>query len=148
MNEAATVPAEFHIPLRVYIEDTDAGGIVYYVNYLKYFERARTEHMRALGFGKQALLGQDIMFVVHSLNVDYRRSAELDDELEVFARVTQCGRASLLFRQGVLRNGEEICGGEISVACVDPQTRKPRALPKAVRERINTVLNPSMEKSP
>lgn len=128
--------AEFGVPLRVYIEDTDAGGIVYYVNYLKYFERARTEFMRAAGFGKRTLLGEDIMFVVHSMQVDYHRPAELDDELRVTARVSACGRARIRFEQRVLRGAEEICRADVSVACVDPRSRKPRALPGEVRQRI------------
>ena len=81
MNDAALMEQELRLPVRVYIEDTDAGGIVFYVNYLKYFERARTEFMRRLGFAKAALLGGEFMFVGHSMDVEYLRPARPDDEL-------------------------------------------------------------------
>ncbi|MFP5382843.1 MAG: YbgC/FadM family acyl-CoA thioesterase, partial [Gammaproteobacteria bacterium] len=94
---------EFCIPVRVYIEDTDAGGIVYYVNYLKFMERARTEWLRALGFQHYTLLDEDFLFVVRHADVDYRRPARIDDELAVSAAVERLGRASIFFRQQVVR---------------------------------------------
>ena len=129
---------DFAIPIRVYIEDTDAGGIVYYVNYLKYFERARTERMRAAGFAKPALLDADAMFVVHAMQVEYLCSAVLDDELTVSAAIAELGRVRLAFEQQVLRGSERLCRARITVACVDPVTRKPCALPRAVRERLKS----------
>ncbi|MBK8306451.1 MAG: YbgC/FadM family acyl-CoA thioesterase [Gammaproteobacteria bacterium] len=118
---------EFRLPLRVYIEDTDAGGIVYYVNYLKYFERARTELMRSHGFARPALPEAGLMFVVNSLQVDYLSPARLDDELMACARLCGGGRARLLFAQRILRAGQDICRAEVSVACVSPATGKPCA---------------------
>ena len=121
---------EFAFPLRVYIEDTDAGGIVYYVNYLKYMERARTEFMRAQGFDKRYIFTEDLMFVVHSVDVRYQRPARLDDELLVTARIVESGAAQLLFEQRILRAAEEICSGFVRIACVEVGTLKPRRIPR------------------
>jgi len=126
MNEPL---AEFYWPVRVYIEDTDAGGIVFYVNYLKYMERARTECLRALGFGKTAIFNDQAMFVVHSLNVDYKQSAKLDELLQVEAHIMQLKRSSVIFRQNVWRDNELLCAANIKIACVDPQAMKPVAIP-------------------
>ena len=125
----------FQWPLRVYIEDTDAGGIVYYVNYLKFMERARTEYMRSQGFGKRFIFNADLMFVVHSLNCDYVKPARLDDELLVTAQVLNSGRVFLLMQQQVYRRAgdttaaELLCSAEVKLACVDKQTLKPRRMP-------------------
>ena len=88
---------EFLLPVRVYIEDTDAGGIVYYVNYLKFMERSRTEFLRSLGYGKTSVLDDGLLFVVHSLSVDYQKSAKLDDELSSY----KGSSAQLINCQGV-----------------------------------------------
>jgi tol-pal system-associated acyl-CoA thioesterase len=132
------LPASLSIglDLRVYIEDTDAGGIVYYVNYLKYFERARTELMRALGFARAALPEADCQFVVHSMQVEYLRSARLDDALVAEASIASAGRASIDFAQRVLRGAEELCRGRVRIACVDPVTQRPRALPAKLKNRL------------
>jgi len=124
--------SEFSCPVRVYIEDTDAGGIVYYVNYLKYMERARTEFLRNFGFGKQFCAEENVMFVVHSVDVRYQRPARLDDELTATARITESGAAQLLFEQRILRGAEPLCAGFVRVACVDRQTLKPRRIPKSL----------------
>ena len=131
--------AEFVLPVRVYIEDTDAGGIVYYVNYLKYFERARTELMRAAGFAKAALLHGDAQFVVNEMRVEYLKPAILDDLLEVRSRIEGGGRARMVFLQRALRGEDELCRARVSVACVDPATRRPRGLPPAVRELVGST---------
>jgi tol-pal system-associated acyl-CoA thioesterase len=119
----------FSIPVRVYIEDTDAGGIVYYVNYLKYMERARTEFMRAQGFDKRYIFTADLMFVVRDVQVRYLRAARLDDELQVTAKIVETGAAQLLFEQRILRAAEEICTGFVRVACVEVGAMKPRRIP-------------------
>lgn len=136
MSGATAAGSEFRLPVRVYIEDTDAGGIVYYVNYLKYMERARTELMRAAGFAKAGLMDDSTMFVVHGLTVDYHRPATLDDELIVTAAVESCRRVAMVFDQRVYRGDELLCSASVSVACVHPDTRKPRALPAEVRESL------------
>lgn len=136
MQHPAEGPAS-GIDIRVYIEDTDAGGIVYYVNYLKYFERARTELMRAIGFPRAALPASGCQFVVHSMEVEYLRPARLDDELRAEARIAAVGKASMDFAQRVLRGAEELCRGRVRIACVDPAAQRPRALPDALLKRLS-----------
>jgi len=123
---------EFSLGLRVYIEDTDAGGIVYYVNYLKFMERARTEFMRSVGFGKDYIFNRDLMFVVRDVAVEYRLPARLDDELEATAGIRRLRGASMVFFQSVMRGEEILAQGEITVACVDRNGLKPRRLPPEV----------------
>jgi tol-pal system-associated acyl-CoA thioesterase len=129
---------QFQWPLRVYIEDTDAGGIVYYVNYLKFMERARTEYMRSLGFGKLAIFNQQLMFVVHSVNAKYLKPAMLDDQLSATVRLLKAGAVRLQMEQLILRDGELLCKGEVEVACVDKDTMKPRRLPPEILGLLNT----------
>ncbi|MBM7059745.1 tol-pal system-associated acyl-CoA thioesterase [Pseudomonas sp. UL073] len=120
---------------RVYYEDTDAGGIVYYVNYLKFMERARTERLRQLGFSQSELVGDNLLFVVHSSEARYHAPARLDDELGITAEVIELNRASLRFRQQVRRVADNalLCEGQFLVACVRADSLKPRALPEALR---------------
>lgn len=127
---------EFCLPLRVYIEDTDAGGIVYYVNYLKFMERARTEFMRSLGFGKDYIFTHDLMFVVRDIAVRYRAPAQLDDSLVATARITGLRGASMTLHQSVRREGQVLAEGEVTVACVDRGGVKPRRLPADMQERL------------
>ncbi|MVW75327.1 tol-pal system-associated acyl-CoA thioesterase [Pseudomonas xionganensis] len=120
---------------RVYFEDTDAGGIVYYVNYLKFMERARTERLRDLGFFQSTLAEEGLLFVVHSAEARYHAPAKLDDELLVSAEVIELNRASLRFRQQVRRAADDVllCEGQFLVACVRADNLKPRAIPQALR---------------
>lgn len=120
---------------RVYYEDTDAGGIVYYVNYLKFMERARTERLRDLGFLQSTLAEEGLLFVVHSAEARYHAPAKLDDELLVSAEVIELNRASLRFRQQVRRVVDDVllCEGQFLVACVGADNLKPRAIPQALR---------------
>lgn len=129
----------FSIPIRVYIEDTDAGGIVYYVNYLKYMERARTEFMRSLGYDKPAMPQQGLLLVVHSAEIQYRRSARLDDALRVTASVGKLGRAAVTFEQKVYRGNEIICASVVKVACVADHSRKPCALPESIYSALKAA---------
>lgn len=119
---------------RVYFEDTDAGGIVYYVNYLKFMERARTERLRDLGFLQSTLAEEGLLFVVHSAEARYHAPAKLDDELLVSAEVIELNRASLRFRQQVRRATDDVllCEGQFMVACVRADNLKPRAIPQAL----------------
>ncbi len=134
------MPAEeFSLPLRVYIEDTDAGGIVYYVNYLKFMERARTEFMRSLGYGKDYIFNHDLMFVVRDVAVRYVGPARLDDELEATARITGLRGASMTLAQTVRRGDEVLAQGDISIACVDRAGVKPRRLPEEMRARLGRL---------
>ena len=120
---------EFSCDLRVYIEDTDAGGIVYYVNYLKFMERARTEFMRSLGFGKDYIFNHDLMFVVRDVAVKYLLPAQLDDELKATASIRKLGGASMVFAQTIQRGSEVLARGEVTVACVDRGGVSPRRMP-------------------
>jgi tol-pal system-associated acyl-CoA thioesterase len=129
----------FSIFVRVYIEDTDAGGVVFYANYLRYLERARTEFIRSLGFQRVIQLEEGISYVVHSLNIHYRKPARLDDELQVFACVTELGKTFILFEQQVIKadTGELLVKAQVKVACVDAETLKPRRLLPTLIEALN-----------
>jgi len=123
--------------VRVYYEDTDAGGVVFYANYLKFFERARSEWLRAAGIGQQALMDTDaVMFVVASTAVDYHAPAQLDDELRLTVAVEKLGRASVQFIQQAWRGEQLLTSGRIRVACVDVESFRPRPIPAPVLLRI------------
>lgn len=125
--------SHFTWPVRVYYEDTDSGGVVYYANYLKFMERARTEYLRSLGY-EQDQLAQDygLIFAVRSVNVDYLSPARFNDALQVTARMIERGRASLVFAQTITRIGEDrsLCTGEVKIACIDRETFRPRPIPR------------------
>ncbi len=127
---------EYRLPIRVYIEDTDAGGIVYYVNYLKYFERARTELIRSLGVDKTAVMEDGSVFVVTSAAIDYHAPARLDDQLEAVAEVVSSGAATIDFRQSVVRTGTELASGQVRVALTDGTSGKPKRMPQGLRELL------------
>lgn len=125
----------FRLPVRVYYEDTDAGGVVYYANYLKYMERARTEWLRECGWDQADLArGHGLLFAVSAIELDYRAPARLDDRLEVEAVVEALGRARIDFTQRVLRDERDLCSGRVRIACIDADTFRPRALPAELKE--------------
>lgn len=126
-------------PVRVYIEDTDAGEIVYYANYLRFLERARTEYLRHLGFPRIETIDPDAMFVVHKVNVHYRSPARLDDELTVTASLSRIGKTTLHFKQQVLRDDSLLVDAEVQVACIGKQNRRPRRLPQKLTTRLNNA---------
>jgi acyl-CoA thioester hydrolase len=127
----------FSVSIRVYYEDTDAGGVVYYANYLRFLERARTEFMRALGYDLGALARDPgILFVVAGVEVDYRRPARHDDLLEVSVAVAERGRAGMTFAQQVRRGAELLVEAKVRVACVDAASFRPTALPDAIAQRL------------
>jgi tol-pal system-associated acyl-CoA thioesterase len=130
------VSEEFSLPIRVYIEDTDAGGIVYYVNYLKYLERARTELMRALGCERAAISDQGWMFVVSDLAVTYRQPARLDEQLDATALIQRVGGATIDFFQSVRRGDTVLVEGNIQIACIDEERGRPRRIDPALRARL------------
>lgn len=120
-------------PIRVYFEDTDAGGIVFYANYLKFFERARTEWLRAAGVSQQEALGRfGIVFVVRSTAVDYHAPARLDDAIVIRSRVERLGRVAVHFHQEAWRAGELLASGRIKVGCVDRESLRPTAIPAPI----------------
>ena len=128
---------EFSISVRVYLEDTDAGGIVYYVNYLKFMERARTEFLRSLGFEFAALSADQLQFVVHSVDAQYRKPARMDDALTITAAVDQLARTYIVFHQQVRRGDDILCDARIKVACVDTRQLRPAALPAPVKDQFS-----------
>ena len=134
--------SDAHIfPLRVYYEDTDAGGIVYYANYLRFAERARTEYLRSVGADHQTLLAKDgIAFTVRQCSVDYMSPAFLDDPLEVHTRFLEVRGASLRAEQVVKRKTDELARLNVRLACVGDDGR-PRRMPTAFRSALSSSLN-------
>jgi len=135
--------SNFSWNIRVYYEDTDAGGIVFYANYLKFFERARTEWLRATGVNQQVLAQtHGVIFVVKSAALDYHAPAQLDDELNVTVVVRRLGRASIQFAQEAWRVGsgspELLATGEIKVGCVSAGTYRPCEIPSEVSKKMKT----------
>ncbi|EHR70427.1 tol-pal system-associated acyl-CoA thioesterase [Burkholderiales bacterium JOSHI_001] len=130
MQPPVPSPAPFVLTVRVYWEDTDAGGIVFYANHLKFFERARTEWLRALGIHQQALKEESGgIFVVQEARLRYLAPARLDDLLQVHVGVAEKGRASLLLGQQAWRNGTLLADGQVRIAFVDAGTLRPRRIP-------------------
>ena len=132
--------AEFSLPIRVYIEDTDAGGIVYYVNYLKYLERARTELMRTFGLERAAVADAGWNFVVSDVSLSYREPARLDDQLHATAVISAVGGATINFHQKVRRADAVLVAGDIQIACVDRGTGRPTRLDAALRKQVEATL--------
>jgi acyl-CoA thioester hydrolase len=133
----AAISAMFHWNIRVYYEDTDAGGIVFYANYLKFFERARTEWLRQANIGQQELATtHGVMFVVKNTSIDYRAPAKLDDQLRITAKIEKLGRASLEFSQEAWCGERLLATGRILVACVGAKTIRPAAIPPDVLFKI------------
>jgi acyl-CoA thioester hydrolase len=131
----------FSWPVRVYYEDTDCGGVVYYANYLRFMERARTEWLRSLGVEQDRLKEQEgILFAVRHVTLDYLKPARFNDHLEVISRVTEHGRASLTFEQTITRlDGEtrtELCCGQVKVACLTADSFRPCPIPEYLRMEI------------
>ncbi len=139
---AASAASAFRHVLRVYWEDTDAGGVVFYANYLKFFERARTEWLRAMGFSQQQLLQHGgVMFVVADTSLRYLRAARLDDLLQITVTVAEAGRASLRLAQQAWRADELLAEGEIRIGCVAAHgamitARRPCRIPAAILEKL------------
>ena len=122
-------------PVRVYWEDTDAGGIVYHANYLKFMERARSDMLRRIGFGQNDQRGREdgVLFVVASLNIAYHRAAVLDDDLEVITSIEKLGRASLIFEQRIVRGDEPIATGKVRVGVIGARSFVPTPARRPLR---------------
>jgi acyl-CoA thioester hydrolase len=137
---ATKMPPAFTWPVRVYYEDTDAGGIVFYANYLKFFERARTEWLRACGVNQHALLQEDAaIFVVKHASIDYHAPAKLDDVLNLTLRIEKLGRASVQFVQEAWCGEALLAVANVKVGCVDANTLRPRALPDSTAAKMRTA---------
>ncbi len=132
---------EFIWPVRVYYEDTDAAGVVYYANYLKFMERARTEWLRALGYEQDDLMQQGIVFAVRHVEIDYLRPARFNDSLEVVSRLSQVGRVGITFDQQLRRvsSGEVLSRAAIKVVCLDEKSFRPHAIPPTMKEDFLSV---------
>jgi len=130
---ASQPPAAFSLSLRVYYQDTDAGGVVFHANYLNFFERARTEWLRELGFDVRELAATDgLMFIVREVRVNYMRPAQVDDLLTVTAVLHHLGRAQFTLGQSVLRGEEVLVQGTVNLACVSAEGLKPIRVPPRV----------------
>ncbi len=124
-------------PVRVYWEDTDAGGVVYYANYLKFLERARTEWLRALGIEQMELAERDgVLFVVRRVTADYLRPARFDDTLAVCCWLREVGRASLVMEQTIMRGEETLLTTLVKAACVGVESFRPAKIPDTILERF------------
>jgi acyl-CoA thioester hydrolase len=124
-------------PIRVYYEDTDAGGVVYYANYLKFFERARTEMLRSYGFEQDELIASaGVIFAVRSVHADYLSPARFNEYLSVQSTVTEIKKVSLTFAQTITRGHVNCCTASIRIACLDAHSLRPRAIPENLLEQL------------
>ena len=131
----------YSFPVRVYFENTDAGGVVYHGEYLKFLERARTEWLRHLGFGHQALARESkVIFVVSSLAIDFLKPARLDDTLAVSVKLENVGRVRCIFAQEIRREDEVLVKAKVTIACVTGETFKPCEIPEALRRKMEASL--------
>jgi acyl-CoA thioester hydrolase len=133
----AARPPAFRLPVRVYYQDTDAGGVVFHATYLDYFERARTEWLRDLGFDIGVLARRDgVLFIVREVRVAYVRPAQLDDLLEVTVALEHIGRAQFTLAQQVLCGGQALVRGSVNLACVGSERLRPMRVPDALRAAL------------
>ncbi|MDB5811243.1 MAG: 4-hydroxybenzoyl-CoA thioesterase [Betaproteobacteria bacterium] len=136
-NPALARAPDFIWPVRVYYEDTDAAGVVFYANYLKFMERARTEWLRALGFEQTALMSEhNIVFVVRSIALEFLRPALFNDALEVTVELTDARGSVLEIAQSVQRAQSKLVSGDVRVACVNTQTFKPVRIPTSILDKL------------
>jgi acyl-CoA thioester hydrolase len=130
---------QFSWPVRVYYEDTDAGGVVYYANYLRFMERARTEWLRELGYEQDVLREYGTLFAVKHVDIDYHRPARFNQQLDVLSTITNMGRVSITFRQRVMHELNCLTEASVKVVCLNEATFKPRAIPETMREGLQGV---------
>lgn len=136
---------DFIFPVRVYYEDTDAGGVVYYANYLRFMERARTEWLRTLGYEQDRMIReQGLLFAVRSVTVEYKKPARLNDLLQVAVMGIKLGRVTLTFEQRITRPGDReeqeiITTGHVKVASLDAITFRPKPIPQQLRQDLESA---------
>lgn len=125
-------------PVRVYYEDTDAGGVVYHSNYLKYMERARTEWLRSAGFS-QPVLANDLaaVFVVANMSIDFKAPARFDDQLNIQSRILESTGTRFQFEQNIIGDDVLICSAIVNVVCVDSVTFKPKRIPEQIKAKLS-----------
>ncbi|MCP3672292.1 MAG: tol-pal system-associated acyl-CoA thioesterase [Gammaproteobacteria bacterium] len=134
-----TSSKEFIWPIRVYYEDTDSGGVVYYANYLKFMERARTEWLRYLGFEQDLLAKQEgIIFAVRRAEIEFIAPARFNDALEVRVGIAELKRASMIFRHEIINpsSGTALCSGIAQIACIDATKLRPRPIPESILKEL------------
>jgi acyl-CoA thioester hydrolase len=132
--------SSFSWPIRVYYEDTDSGGVVYHANYLHFMERARTEWLRALGFEQNTLrVEHEILFAVHSMQIQFRSPARFNDELIVVSALEKAAGASMNFVQTIYRGEELLCEASVRVACLNATTFRPKVLPSFILTEMQRV---------
>ncbi len=130
----------FSIPIRVYWEDTDAGGVVYHARYVAFLERARSDWMRALGHGQQAMRdGHGLVFAVHSMRMDFLKPARLDDLLDATVEVLRVGRASMVFAQRIVRGGELLLTAEVKIAALRAADFRPGAIEQGLYTELKAL---------
>ena len=145
MTSESRIPApgsrlSFSWPTRVYWEDTDAGGVVYHAQYLAFLERARTEWLRARGYGQELLRADhDLVFAVRAMRIDFRAPARLDDPLDVSVALRQCRRASLVIAQDIRCDGRLLLDAEVKVAALDATGFRPRGIPGTLYEELKSL---------
>ena len=139
MSDTTPKRAGVALALRVYYEDTDAAGIVYYANYFRFLERGRTELLRALGHDQNALMKEGIAFAVRSASAEFLKPAKLDDLLTVETGIAALGRAQLTFVQRIRRDTEVLLDAKIRVACIDPAAGRPIRMPRILHEQLSAL---------
>ena len=129
----------FSHQVRVYVEDTDVGGIVFYANYLKYMERARTEFLRSLGYSKPALF-DDLQFVVRKVELLYHKPAVLDDLLDITVALKKLSKVSFEVQQNIYREGDLLLESQVKIACISAVGKRPRAMPADINNSLRHYL--------
>ena len=141
-----SVEPRFSWPTRIYWEDTDAGGVVYHARYVAFMERARTEWMRALGYGQERMRSEHgLVFAVRSMQMDFIKPARLDDTLQVSARLVQLKKASMVFDQRILRDGELLLSAQVRIAALEAASFRPRGMDSSVLAVLQPHLHPESE---
>ncbi len=139
----------FSWPTRVYWEDTDAGGVVYHAQYLAFLERARTEWLRAHGYGQELLRAEhDLVFAVRTMRIDFRQPARLDEALDVSVSLGECRRASLVIAQAIHREGSLLLDAQVRVAALGAGDFRPRAIPDTLYARLKSLEMPPYQANP
>ena len=130
----------FSLPIRIYFEDTDSGGVVYHSNYLKFMERARTEWLRSVGIDQRHLKHEElIMFVVHRIDIQYKLPARFNDDLVVKSELIEIGSSKIEFRQMIYRDEELLIDAHVDIACIDSEKFKPVRIPSAVKQTMESL---------
>ena len=126
--------------VRIYFEDTDSGGVVYHSNYLKFMERARTEWLRSLHLNQAELKKKDkIMFVVAKVNIDYKKAARFNDELDIVTSVDNIGASKVDLTQNIMKNSDLYTSAKVNIACIHSETFKPQRIPKLIKQQMEIL---------